>query len=97
MEDEIRNEKEILALALAGTTAFSVFGSALSANAWSWPSSTDTKYDVDAYQSYVPVATEINASYTAGAEAEVTEYAYRDIILIQTLLVSIPMLKSKHT
>ena len=35
----------------------------------------------DAYQSYVPVATEINASYTAGAEAEVTEYAYRDINL----------------
>ena len=39
-------KKRILALALAGTTAFSVFGSALSANAWSWPSSTDTKYDV---------------------------------------------------
>ena len=55
-------KKRILALALAGTTAFSVFGSALSANAWSWPSSTDTKYDVDAYQSYAPVAQKITAT-----------------------------------
>ena len=74
-------KKRILALALAGTTAFSVFGAALSANAWDQNNTTDTRYDVDAYQSYIPVATEINASYTAGAEAEVTEYAYRDINL----------------
>ena len=52
-------KKRILALALAGTTAFSVFGAALSANAWSWPS-TDTRYDVDAYVTYSNVAKDIN-------------------------------------
>ena len=61
-------KKRILALALAGTTAFSVFGAAISANA-AWPS-TDTRYDVDAYQSYNPVATTITAS--AGTSAETT-------------------------
>ncbi len=54
-------KKRILALALAGTTAFSVFGAALSANAWD---STDTKYEVDAYVSYTPVAQTI----TVGVE-----------------------------
>ena len=49
-------KKRILALALAGTTAFSVFGAAISANAaWNWPS-TDTRYDVDAYVGYNPIA-----------------------------------------
>ena len=63
-------KKRILALALAGTTAFSVFGSALSANAWDQNNTTDTLYDVDAYQSYNPVATTITAS--AGTSAETT-------------------------
>ena len=63
-------KKRILALALAGTTAFSVFGAALSANAWDQNNTTDTLYDVDAYQSYNPVATTITAS--AGTSAETT-------------------------
>lgn len=65
-------KKRILALALAGTTAFSVFGAALSANAWDWNNTTDTRYDVDAYQSYNPVATVINATSakTAGVKYE---------------------------
>ena len=63
-------KKRILALALAGTTAFSVFGAALSANAWDQNNTTDTRYDVDAYQSYNPVATTITAS--AGTSAETT-------------------------
>ncbi len=54
-------KKRILALALAGTTAFSVFGAAISANAAS-VSSTDTKYDVDAYMSYSNVAKTINSA-----------------------------------
>ena len=45
-------KKRILALALAGTTAFSVFGSALSANAYY--DSTHDKWDIDRYESYVP-------------------------------------------
>src|SRR5699024_4890364 len=48
----------ILALALAGTTAFSVFGAALSANAATYDS-TDKEYKVDAYMSYTPVASKI--------------------------------------
>ena len=65
-------KKRILALALAGTTAFSVFGAALSANAWDQNNTTDTRYDVDAYQSYNPVATVINATSakTAGVKYE---------------------------
>ena len=60
-------KKRILALALAGTTAFSVFGAAISANAaWNWPS-TDNYYNVDAYRSYTPVADNINV--TAGTSA----------------------------
>ena len=54
-------KKRILALALAGTTAFSVFGSAISANAAWWDNSTDTAYNVDAYVSYAPVAKSITA------------------------------------
>ena len=54
-------KRRILALALTGTTAFSVFGTTLSANA---ASSTDTYYDVDAYMSYEPVATKIDVTAT---------------------------------
>ena len=54
-------KRRILALALTGTTAFSVFGTTLSANA---ASSTDTYYDVDAYMSYEPVATKIDVKAT---------------------------------
>ena len=57
-------KKRILALALAGTTAFSVFGAALSANAWD---STHTAVNNDVYVSYQPVAEEINS--TAGTVA----------------------------
>ena len=42
-------KKRILALALAGTTAFSVFGAAMSASA----ASTHTVAGNDAYTSYV--------------------------------------------
>ena len=52
-------KKRILALALAGTTAFSVFGAAMSANAaWIWSDekydSTHEQYNIDRYESYVP-------------------------------------------
>lgn len=67
-------KKRILALALAGTTAFSVFGAAISANAaWNWPS-TDTRYDVDAYVGYTPVAEKIDADYTSASNT----YEYLD-------------------
>ena len=49
-------KKRILALALAGTTAFSVFGAAMSANAaWIWSDekydSTHEQYNIDRYES----------------------------------------------
>ena len=51
-------KKRILALALAGTTAFSVFGAAMSANAanvyWGGTSSHIGAYDGAYYQSYTP-------------------------------------------
>ena len=51
-------KKRILALALAGTTAFSVFGGAMSANAanvyWGGTSSHIGAYDGAYYQSYTP-------------------------------------------
>ena len=56
-------KKRILALALAGTTAFSVFGAAISANAASL-NSTDYQLKVDAYMSYTPVAKSINVVAT---------------------------------
>ena len=68
-------KKRILALALAGTTAFSVFGAAISANA-AWPS-TDTRYDVDAYVSYAPVAEKISAESATAASTK-TVYYYKD-------------------
>ena len=51
-------KKRILALALAGTTAFSVFGAAMSASALD---STHTEATVDAYVSYKPVAKTIKS------------------------------------
>ena len=54
-------KKRILALALTGTTAFSVFGAAFGVNA---ATSTDVYYDVDAYVSYQPVATKIEVTAT---------------------------------
>ena len=74
-------KKRILALALAGTTAFSVFGSAISANAAynsvGDANTTDTYYNVDAYVSYEPVAETIvvtEATVTPGN----TEYYIKD-------------------
>ena len=64
-------KKRILALALAGTTAFSVFGAALSANAATYDS-TDKEYKVDAYMSYTPVAKTVSVS---PAVPVVTDYA----------------------
>ena len=70
-------KKRILALALAGTTAFSVFGSALSANAAESFLSTDNQLKVDAYQSYVPVADTIAVTYNATSSSE-TVYYYKN-------------------
>ena len=67
-------KKRILALALAGTTAFSVFGAAMSANAanvyWGGTSSHIGAYDGAYYQSYTP-AGDINWNVKAiGANTE---------------------------
>ena len=70
-------KKRILALALAGTTAFSVFGAALSANAAESFLSTDNQLKVDAYQSYVPVADTIAVTYNATSSSE-TVYYYKN-------------------
>ena len=65
-------KKRILALALAGTTAFSVFGSALSANAAAptgWPvDSAHTISTNDVYKAYEPVAVSIDTSYTGATQ-----------------------------
>ena len=70
-------KKRILALALAGTTAFSVFGAALSANAAYYPS-TDIDSEVDAYVSYTPVADTITATVPATPDKETT-YEYYNL------------------
>ena len=71
-------KKRILALALAGTTAFSVFGAAISANAATESFlSTDNQLKVDAYQSYVPVAETIDVTYNATSSSE-TVYYYKN-------------------
>ena len=62
-------KKRILALALAGTTAFSVFGAAISANA---ATSAERYYEVDAYMDYTPVAEKIN---TTTATSNTDNYA----------------------
>lgn len=67
-------KKRILALALAGTTAFSVFGAAVSANAVDYVPSTDTFHDVDAYKSYTPVAKNIYSSAKTINSAEQKYY-----------------------
>ena len=65
-------KKRILALALAGTTAFSVFGAAVSANAAYTIDSAQAVTNNDQYKSYEPVSTSIAAYYT-GANV-VTKY-----------------------
>ena len=71
-------KKRILALALAGTTAFSVFGAAISANAATESfMSTDNQLKVDAYQSYTPVANSITVDYKA-TSSNATVYYYKN-------------------
>ena len=65
-------KKRILALALAGTTAFSVFGAAVSANAAYTIDSAQAVTNNDQYKHYQPVSTSIAAYYT-GANV-VTKY-----------------------
>ena len=65
-------KKRILALALAGTTAFSVFGAAVSANAAYTIDSAQAVTNNDQYKHYEPVSTSIAAYYT-GANV-VTKY-----------------------
>ena len=67
-------KKRILALALTGTTAFSVFGAAFGVNA---AASTDVYYDVDAYVSYEPVATEIQVK-SKGSDTTEKVYYLKD-------------------
>ena len=65
-------KKRILALALAGTTAFSVFGATLSVNAAAptgWPvDSAHTISTNDVYKAYEPVAVSIDTSYTGATQ-----------------------------
>jgi glucan-binding YG repeat protein len=68
-------KKRILALALAGTTAFSVFGAAMSANAADADkTTTHTYYGNDKYVSYDDVATKITVSNTAGTAVASGKY-----------------------
>jgi glucan-binding YG repeat protein len=67
-------KKRILALALAGTTAFSVFGAAMSANA----TSTHTTFKNDEYVSYTDLAVK---TITAAASTESSDsniYSYKN-------------------
>ncbi len=81
-------KKRILALALAGTTAFSVFGAAISANA-AWPS-TDTRYEVDAYQTYTPVAKTISSTIAS------TGKTYNKYFLKSTGTAGIPIAEDNN-
>ena len=65
-------KKRILALALAGTTAFSVFGAAVSANAAG--TSTHTWYSNDQYVSYNTAASKINVKKTASTTGVANQY-----------------------
>ena len=68
-------KKRILALALAGTTAFSVFGAAVSANA----ASTHVVYANDAYASYQPASVTVDSTKVTekdGAYVVVKQNAY---------------------
>ena len=60
-------KKRILALALAGTTAFSVFGAAMSANAYY--DSTHDQWNIDRYKSYAPAG---DLEWTTNATQEGT-------------------------
>ena len=81
-------KKRILALALAGTTAFSVFGSALSANAAAptgWPvDSAHTISTNDVYKAYEPVAVSIDTSYTGASEILNSKYVEVKDAYVQT-------------
>ncbi|MCI6023021.1 MAG: hypothetical protein MRZ52_03390, partial [Oscillospiraceae bacterium] len=59
-------KKRILALALAGTTAFSVFGAAVSANAASTIDSAQAVTNNDQYKQYTPVAKVVASTYNKG-------------------------------
>ena len=65
-------KKRILALALAGTTAFSVFGATMSVNAAAptgWPvDSAHVLSSNDIYKEYNPVAIGIDATYTGSTQ-----------------------------
>ena len=67
-------KKRILALALAGTTAFSVFGATMSVNAAAptgWPvDSAHVLSSNDVYKEYTPVAVSIDTTYNAATPAE---------------------------
>ncbi len=67
-------KKRILALALAGTTAFSVFGATMSVNAAAptgWPvGSAHVLSSNDVYKEYTPVAVSIDTTYNAATPAE---------------------------
>lgn len=58
-------KKRILALALAGTTAFSVFGAAVSANAAYNTNSAQYVTNNDQYKQYTPVAKVVASTYTS--------------------------------
>ena len=80
-------KKRILALALAGTTAFSVFGAAMSANAANWwdGDSTHVVANDDAYYKHYDPAGDItwSTSYTAAdkGNAGLAFYATSDKML----------------
>ena len=59
-------KKRILALALAGTTAFSVFGAAVSANAAVELPSAQYVTNNDQYKQYTPVAKVVASTYNKG-------------------------------
>ena len=59
-------KKRILALALAGTTAFSVFGAAVSANAANNTNSAQYVTNNDQYKQYTPVAKVVASTYNKG-------------------------------
>ena len=69
-------KKRILALALAGTTAFSVFGAAVSANAYDNSTHNVAGEYIDSYVSYDNVAEKINVT---AAKAAATKNVYVDV------------------
>ena len=69
-------KKRILALALAGTTAFSVFGAAVSANAYDDSTHNVAGEYIDSYVSYDNVAETINV---VAAKAATSKKVYVDV------------------